>query len=124
MFLKTIKFKKIYLIIFITILIIIFLLIFLYQVVFADDKTTNVNNNYIKWIDFNATEQILLDTSKLDIQSHNENYEVKYNWIELLAYLSSKYYGNLDSYKKADLNKLIEELNSRKNDGRIISKYG
>lgn len=124
MFLKTIKFKKIYLIIFITIIIIIFLLIFLYQVVFADDKTTNVNNNYIKWIDFNATEQILLDTSKLDIQSHNENYEVKYNWIELLAYLSSKYYGNLDSYKKADLNKLIEELNSRKNDGRIISKYG
>lgn len=124
MFFKTIKFKKIYLIFFIIILIILFLLIFLYQTVLADDKSSNKDNNYIKWIDFNATEQILLDTSKLDIQSHNENYDVKYNWIELLAYLSSKYYGNLDSYKKADLNKLIEELNSRKDNGRIISKYG
>lgn len=114
MFFKTIKLKKIYLILFIIILVIIFSSILLYKAVLADDKTSNEDNNYIKWINFNATEKILLDTSKLDIQSHNENYEVKYNWIELLAYLSSKYYGHLDSYKKSDLDKLISELNSGK----------
>ena len=62
MFLKTIKFKKIYLISFIITLIILFLLILLYETVFADDKTSSKDNDYIKWIDFTATEQILLDT--------------------------------------------------------------
>lgn len=113
MLFKTFKFKKIYFIFLMLIFIIIFLLIFLCRTVFGDEST-NVSNNYIKWIDFNATEQVLKDTSALDIKSHNENYEVKYNWIELLAYLSSKYYGHLDSYKKSDLDKLINELNSGK----------
>lgn len=113
MLLKTFKLKKIYFIFLILVFIIIFLLIFLCRTVFGDEST-NVSSNYIKWIDFNATEQVLKDTSSLDIKSHNENYEVKYNWIELLAYLSSKYYGHLDSYKKSDLDKLINELNSGK----------
>lgn len=114
MLLKTFKLKKIYFIIIIFILILIVLLIFLYTSVFGNESTVVSNDNYIKWIDFNATEQVLKDTSNLDIKSHNENYEIKYNWIELLSYLSSKYYGHLDSYKKVDLDTLIDELNSGK----------
>ena len=114
MLFKTFKLKKIYLIALIFIFVLIFLFIFLYKTVFGNESTTVSNNDYIKWIDFNATEKILKDTSNLDIKSHNENYDVKYNWIELLAYLSSKYYGHLESYKKADLDAIISELNNGK----------
>lgn len=114
MLLKTIKFKKVYSILIIFTIILLILIFFLYQIVLANDETETTNKDYIKWIDFNATEKVLQDTSKLDITSHNEDYEVKYNWIELLAYLSSKYYGHLDSYKKSDLDKLINELNNGK----------
>ena len=112
MFFKTIKLKKIYLILFIIILVIIFSSILLYKAVLADDKTSNEDNDYIKWINFNATEKILLDTSKLDIQSHNENYEVKYNWIELLAYLAAQNGGDFKNFKKADLDYLVSRLNN------------
>lgn len=114
MLLKTFKLKKFYIILFILIITFLILLFLLYENSFANECTMVSNNDYIKWIDFNATEKVLQDTSKLDITSHNENYETKYNWIELLAYLSSKYYGHLDSYKKSDLDKLISELNSGK----------
>lgn len=113
MLFKTFKLKKIYFVILIFILILLILLVLLYNNVFGNEGTS-VSNNYIKWIDFNATEKVLKDTSNLDIKSHNENYEIKYNWIELLSYLSAKYYGHLDSYKKADLDNLINELNSGK----------
>lgn len=114
MLLKTIKLKKIYYILIIFAIVIFLLIFFLYKIVLANDNTEGSEKDYIKWIDFNATEKILQDTSKLDITSHNENSEIKYNWIELLAYLSSKYYGHLDSYKKADLEKLVNELNNGK----------
>lgn len=114
MLLKTIKLKKLNYILIIFAIIIILLIFFLYKIVLANESAEISNENYIKWIDFNATEKILNDTSKLDITSHNENYNIKYNWIELLAYLSSKYYGHLDSYKKTDLDKLINDLNNGK----------
>ena len=72
------------------------------------------SSNYIKWIDFTATNKILTDTSSIHIKSYTEDYKIKYNWIELLAYLSSKYYGKLGAYKKSDLNTLIAELDSGK----------
>lgn len=114
MFFKTFKLKKFYLI-FIVFFIVTLLLMFVFKIVLANENSTDKDNDYIKWIDFNATEKILKDTANLDIISHNKNYPTKYNWIELLAYLSSKYYGHLDSYKKSDLDKLIKELNSGKN---------
>ena len=40
--------------------------------------------SYIKWVDFNATFDVLDKTSKLDINSHNNGNVVTYNWIELL----------------------------------------
>ena len=115
MLLKTFKLKKIYFIIFISILLLILLstLVLIKQTCnnFENESTNVFNNDYIKWIDFNATETILQDTANLDIKSHNENYDIKFNWIELLAYLSSKYYGHLETYKKSDLDTLVKKLN-------------
>lgn len=70
--------------------------------------------SYIKWVDFSPSYTILEKTANLDIKSHNDNSPVKYNWIELLAYLSSKYYGNLSSFNQKDLDSLIQQLNEGK----------
>ena len=56
------------------------------------DKNSNINlednEDYIKWVDFKVTAYALNRTAKLDIDSHNSDSDVKYNWIELLSYLA------------------------------------
>lgn len=77
-----------------------------------DDKLIEKNSDYIKWVDFTPTYEVLSATSKLDINSHNSDSEIKYNWIELISYLACKYGGNFKNYKTKDLNALIDKLNS------------
>lgn len=69
-------------------------------------------SGFIKWVDFNVTYEALTKTAQLDIKSHNSNSEIKYNWIELLAYLACKNGGNFKNFKEADLNTLIKKLDS------------
>ena len=78
------------------------------------NNTINDKKDYIKWVDFNVTSDILNKTAKLDIDSHTKNSEIKYNWIELLAYLACKNGGNFKNFKQKDLDTLIKELNSGK----------
>ena len=78
-------------------------------------KSLSENKDYIKWVDFKITSNVLSKTAKLDIDSHNSNSEIKYNWIELLAYLACKNGGNFKNFKEKDLNKLIEQLKNGKN---------
>lgn len=125
MVLKAFKLKKVYFIVLLSLILILLFALFLIKIFFTDSfqaSTTVSTNDYIKWIDFNATEKVLQDTANLDIKSHNENYDIKFNWIELLAYLSSKYYGHLDSYKKADLDALVNKLNSGESMKEISEK--
>lgn len=65
---------------------------------------------YIKWVDFTPTYEVLDKTSKLDINSHVKNEEIKYNWIELLSYLACKYGGNFKKFNNKDLTALTEKL--------------
>lgn len=88
------------------------------QFVNADNEVKDEKDDYIKWVDFSVPYKVLEKTYNLDIKSHNENYAVKYNWIELISYLSAKYYGNLSQFKQADLDKLIANLN----DGKTVSE--
>ena len=81
---------------------------------FAKEDNGEKENNYIKWVDFNVTSEAMNLTAKLDIDSHNSNSEIKYNWIELLSYLACKYGGNFDSFKKTDLDKLVEQIKNGK----------
>ena len=67
-------------------------------------------NDYIKWVDFNVTSEAMNLTAKLDIDSHTNDSEIKYNWIELLSYLACKCGGDFDNFKKTDLDKLVEKL--------------
>ena len=77
---------------------------------FANEENEEKEDDYIKWVDFNVTSEAMNLTAKLDIDSHNKDSEIKYNWIELLSYLACKYGGDFDNFKKSDLDKLVEKL--------------
>ena len=76
------------------------------SIFFWNKSTINLNENedYIKWVDFKITSDVLSKTAKLDIDSHNSDSEIKYNWIELLSYLACKNGGNFKKFNQNDLN--------------------
>ena len=63
--------------------------------------------DYIKWFEFNVSYEVLEKTSKLDINSHQKDEPIKYNWIELISYLACKYGNNFAKFKQSDLDKLV-----------------
>ena len=107
MFFKTIKLNKKIIIAIILFFIILFSILFIYS--FANESSDE-KKDYIKWVDFSISSEALLDTSKLDIDSHVNDSEIKYNWIELLSYLACKNGGNFKNYKKSDLDNLVTKL--------------
>lgn len=107
MLFKILKVKRYYSIIFSLVIFIILLGIFC-ENTFANEKKDE--KNYIKWVDFSVTLDVLEKTAKLDIDSNNNNDEVKLNWIELLSYLGAKYGGNYKLYKQKDLDDVVEKL--------------
>lgn len=68
-------------------------------------STTGNQEDFIKWVDFNATYSALNDTMKADIASNGKN-----SWIDLLAYLAAKNGNNFKGYKQKDLQTLLEQL--------------
>lgn len=108
MFIKCFNIRKMILFFFIIIILISFTCT--YFICFATDNENE--KDYIKWVDFTPTSFVLEKLAKLDIESHQNNQEVKYNWIELLSYLASIYGGNFKCYKQKDLDTLINRLNN------------
>lgn len=80
----------------------------------AEDSQGNSNASYIKWVDFKGTASVLKKLADLDISSHNNNSDIKFNWIELMAFLGTKYGGNLALFKQSDLDSLVSDLNNGK----------
>lgn len=70
--------------------------------------TTKNDKKYIKWVDFDVCYSALDKAYKYDIETHGK--EVELHWIELLAYLATKYGGNFKNYKERDMVKLAECL--------------
>jgi len=105
-------FKLKHIIIIISSIIVLILGIFLFtHFVNAEDAG---EKDYIKWVDFSVPYDVLNKTYNLDVKSYTENSDVKYNWIELISYLSAKYFGNLNKFSQKDLDNLISELNNGK----------
>ena len=112
MFIKAIKLEKIIpiclLIIFIT-----FIFVCFYSFATSEVEEQNLSQeekDFIKWVDFNVSAEALNLTSKLDISSHQNNEEIIYNWIELLAYLACKNGGDFKNFKSKDLDNLVNQL--------------
>lgn len=100
--------KKIFIIFIIFIILIISILLF--YSFGSDDSDNSTKDTFIKWADFNVTSEALNLTAKLDINSHNNDEEIKYNWIELLAYLACKNGGDFKNFKESDLNNLVNKI--------------
>lgn len=71
----------------------------------------NSDTNYIKWVDFNVCSSAMGKACEYDVASQSQ--EVKLNWIELLAYLGTRYGGDFSRYKEKDLNELVNKLESQ-----------
>ncbi len=67
---------------------------------------------YIRWVDFDVTEEALDDTLKLDIESYGTENHV--SWIELLSALAVKNGGNFSKYKTKDLTVISEKIQKDK----------
>lgn len=67
------------------------------------------NKKYIKWVEFNATDSAMEKALSLDVKSHTK--EVQLHWVELLAYLATKYGGDFGKYKAKDMDALAAKLN-------------
>ena len=87
----------------------------------ADDAKKD-SKYYIKWVDFKASASVLTKLANLDISSHNDpNSNVKYNWIELMAFLGTKYGGDLSKFNQTDLDKLTKEVQAGKSVSELAS---
>jgi hypothetical protein len=106
MFISAIHIKKLYFIILISV-ITCFIFISIGSIFYS---IASEDKKYIKWVDFNATSLVLERTASLDIKSHTNNDKVKLNWIELLAYLATKYGGEFSRFKQSDLDKIVNRL--------------
>lgn len=89
---------------------------------FASFYKKEGDKQYIKWVNFSPTYEILDRTAKLDIASHNNQEEIQYHWIELLAYLGCKYGGDLKKFKQKDLDSLVQKLKEGKTMEELTSK--
>lgn len=106
---KSFKLNKKILIIFIIFIILIASILLFYSFG-SDDSDSSTKDDFIKWVDFNVTSEALNLTAKLDINSHNNDERIKYNWIELLAYLACKNGGDFKNFKESDLNNLVDKI--------------
>lgn len=103
-----IKFRKFFLVFFSSFLIscAVFLVIYNNKKILTSAEE---NKKFIKYVEFNPTCKILKEAMNEDIKSHNLNQDIKINWIEILAYLATKYGGNFKKYKKSDLENYVEK---------------
>lgn len=76
-----------------------------------EDSSKEEKKEFIKWVEFNVSYEALDQAYQYDVETY-EN-EVHVNWIELLAYLGAMYGGDFGSYKKSDMSKLVERLQSK-----------
>ena len=70
--------------------------------------------SFIKWVDFNVPYDMLEKALKLDVDSHQKDEAVKFNWVELLAYTATRSGGNWKGVKTTKLDELAALLRQGK----------
>lgn len=76
----------------------------------AENNKETEKQKYIKWFEFNVSYTVLDKTSKLDINSHTQNQNVKLNWVELISYLACKYGNDFSKFNQKDLDNIVNRL--------------
>ena len=91
-----------------------------YQFVFA------VEAEEIRWVDFDIPYEVLRKSMQLHVSAQNDGFD-GVNWIEMLAYLACRYWGNWSNYREADLIALVERLKNGEEMRQIsadMERYG
>lgn len=79
----------------------------------AEEKKEG-EKSFIKWVDFNIPMDMMEKALKLDVESHEKNEAVVFNWVELLAYTATRNGGNWSGVKTAKLDELAGLLREGK----------
>ena len=94
--------------------------LFLNYAIKVNSNTDNYDKskNYIKWIEFNVPFSVLEKALKYDIESYGK--ETPLNWIEILAYVTAKNWGQLTDIKKInkDIDVLVKSLRENKHENK------
>ncbi|MCD8084110.1 MAG: M23 family metallopeptidase [Clostridiales bacterium] len=69
---------------------------------------TKTEKSFIRWVDFDVTAEAMNDALRYDVESYGQS--LHYNWIELLAYLGTRYGGDFSRYRSSDLDALVQTL--------------
>ena len=124
---KFIKIKKYYRILIVFVLIVSLLAASTTAIIKYDSrKAITVSTNpttdkkYIKWVQFDASYSAMEKALSLDVKSHTKT--VQLHWVELLAYLATKYGGNFSKYKSKDLDNLVTKLNKGETMEQLTTK--
>lgn len=86
----------------------------------GEGQDENTKKDYIKWVDFDVSYQAMDEAYQCDVESYGK--DVKINWVELLAYLATKYGGDFSKYKSKDLNALVEKLQNKETTMQELTK--
>lgn len=76
----------------------------------SDSTDSKEQKKFIKWVEFNACYSAMEKALTLDVKSYGK--DVKLNWVELLAYLATKFGGDFEKYKSKDMDELVSKLNN------------
>lgn len=67
--------------------------------------------DYIKWVEFNVPYLALQKALKIDVESHKNGGNI--SWIQILAYLATRYGGDFSRYKSSDIDALMTKLKTQ-----------
>lgn len=74
----------------------------------ATEAVGQVNEQPLKWVEFNVTASAMEKALEFDVQGRESGQPI--DWIELLAYLGAKYGGDFKKYKAKDMDALVQRL--------------
>ncbi|MCM1144559.1 MAG: M23 family metallopeptidase [Blautia sp.] len=80
----------------------------------------STDGNFIKWVDFNITNDALSKAYELDTASYGKDIHV--DWIELLAYVGARHGGKFDKKSVSELQDTAEKLQSGETTIEELSK--
>lgn len=72
---------------------------------------TETEKKFIKWVDFHVTNEAMRAAYQLDTESYGQ--EIHLDWVDLLAYLGTRYGGDFTRYKEKDPQELKEKLTTQ-----------
>lgn len=97
------------------------ILISLFSILEKEKLYRMTSGEYIKWVDFDVSEQALSDSLDLTLSLYKEGNKISYS--ELLALLAAKYGGNFQRYKKSDLEAIVDRIRNGESINDIGKKY-